>query len=336
MTSNAQAHYSTRRHELANPPPVSSTMRSAANHPHRSANTEAKTFKRVLTILDGTSYAEHAIPLASEIARQAGATLQLAHANLLLGATFAERSLSFEETIGRHRQQHMRDYLKDRARRLPYDQTEVLGEALRGEQRARDLEALAGDDTLIVIASRYRGVLGCFQFGSAAERLLSIGSSPILFVKGYRWPVDVHAPKPIRRILTCLDGTPDGEQIIPAATALAEAAASSHTLFSVVPTLPYVGVPWEEKLNEAKAYLWATADRLRNVDSSCRLATEIRTSDAPLAQVILTYAQNSDIDAIAVAARRRSTISKLLSPHPAEYLVQYSRIPVLVTRPKKA
>jgi len=334
VTSNAQAHYSTRRHELAIPPPASSRIPSMAKQPHRSANIESKTFRRVLTILDGTSYAEHAIPIASKIARQAGATLQLAHANLLLGATFAERSLSFEETIGRHRQQHMRDYLEDRARRLPYDRTEVLGEALRGEQRARDLEALAGDETLIVMATRYRGVLGCFQFGSAAERLLSIGSSPILFVKGYRWPVDVHSRQPIRRILTYLDGTPDGEPIIPAAAALAEAA-SSHTLFSVVPTLPYVGVPWEEKLNEAKAYLWATADRLRNVDAR-RLATEIRTSDAPLAQVILTYAQNSDIDVIAVAARSRSTISKLLSPHPAEYLVQYSRIPVLITRSKTA
>lgn len=332
MTSNAQAHYSTRRHELAIPPPASSTIRSMAKQPHRSANIESKTCRRVLTILDGTSYAEHALPIASEIARRAGAPLQLAHENLLLGATFAERSLSFEETIGRHRQQQMRDYLHTCARRLPYDRTEVLGEAIRGEQRRRDLEAIAGDDTLIVMATRYRAVLRCFQFGSAPERLLNIGSSPILFVKGHRWPVDVHSPQPIRRILTYLDGTPDGEQIIPAATALAEAASSSHTLFSVVPTLPYVGVPWDEKLNDAKAYLWATADRLRNVDAARRLATEIRTSDAPLAQVVLTYAQNSEIDVVAVAARNRSKLSKLLSPHPAEYLVQYSRIPVLVTR----
>lgn len=332
MTSNAQAHYSTRCHELAIPPPVCSTVRTMAKEQNRSSNTDLKSFRRVLAILDGTSYAEHSLPIASEIASLAGATLQLAHTNLLLGATFAERSLSFEETIGRHRQQHMRDYLEARARRLPYERTEVLWEALRGEQRVRDLEAIAGDDALIVMANRYRGVLGCFQFGSAAERLLSIGSSPILFVKGYRWPVDVHSPRPIRKILTYLDGTAGDEQIIPAAAALSKAAASSHTLFGVVPTLPYVGVPWEEKLNEVKAYLWNTVDRLRNADNSCRLATEIRTSDAPLAQVILTYAQNSESDVIAVAARHRCTLSKLLSPHPAEYLVQYSRIPVLVTR----
>jgi nucleotide-binding universal stress UspA family protein len=267
-----------------------------------------------------------------EIARRAGATLQLAHVNLLLGATFAERSLSFEETIGRHRQQQMRDYLAACSRRLAYEDIEVLGEALRGEQRTRDLEAIAGDDTLIVVATPYRGVLGCFQFGAEAERLLSIGSSPILFMKGYRWPVDLHVPVPIRRVLTYLDGSLDGEQIIPSASALAKAAASSHTLMRVVPTFPYVGVPWEEELNEAKAYLSATADRLRKVEDASRLATEIRSSDAPVAQVILTYAQNSKIDVVAVAARHRSKLSKLLRPDPAEYLVQYSRIPVLITR----
>ena len=68
----------------------------------------------------------------------------------------------------------MRDYLEARARRLPYERTEVLWEALRGDQRTRDLEGIAGDDALIVLANRYRGVLGGFQFGSAAERLFVV------------------------------------------------------------------------------------------------------------------------------------------------------------------
>lgn len=335
MITNIQARRSPRHIELAIPPPMPLVGRQSTTSASRSSFMEPRTFRHVLVILDGTSYAEHALPIALEIARRTGAVLQLAHVNLLLGATFAERSLSFEETIGRHRLQQKRDYLEACDRRLPYGRTEVLWEALRGEHRLRELEAIAGDDTLIVMATPYRGILGCFQFGSAAERLLSIGSSPILFVKGYNWPADVHAPRPIRRILTYLAGATDGEQIMPSASALARAAAASHTLLRVVPNQPYAGIPCEEQHREAIDYLRATAERLGN-DPASPVATEVRSSDAPIAQAILTYAQNSEVDVIAIAAHERRGFSKYLKSDPAEYLAQYSRIPVLITRLKRA
>ena len=290
-------------------------------------------FRRVLVVLDGSNYAEHALPVAAEIARRAGATLQLAHENLLLGATFTERSLSFEETIGRHRQQLMRDYLEACSRRLSYDHTEVLWEALRGSRAAADLASLAGRDTLVVVATRHLGPLGWFQFGSVSERFLSLGASPILFVKGYRWPVDLSAPWRLRRVLTFLDGSPDGEEILSSAASLAKSISARHTLFRVVPTMPYAGIPWKEKVDDATAYLNCLANQLRRIDGqSEELATEIRSSDAPLAQVILTNAQQTESDVIAIAARQRSGLAKLLRSDPARYLVQHSRIPILVTR----
>ena len=178
----------------------------------------------------------------------------------------------------------MRDYLQACARRLSDDHTEVLGEAQRGSRAAADLAALARKDTLVVVATRHLGPLGWFQFGSASERFLSVGASPILLVKGYRWPVDLRAPWRLRRVLTFLDGSPGSEEILPSAASLAKSISARHTLFRVVPTMPYAGIPWKEKVDDASEYLNRLANQLRSIDSqSEELATEIRSSDAPLA-----------------------------------------------------
>ena len=88
-------------------------------------------------------------------------------------------------------------------------------------------------------------------------------------------------------------------------------------------------------MDEASAYLNRLANQLRcGDDQSEGVATEIRSSDAPLAQVILTNAQQSESDVIAIAARKRSGIFKLIGFDPAKYLVQHSRIPILVARSK--
>ena len=333
MNTSVQSHFSRRSEAL--PDNLHRTEResprdAAALQPSFGA---FSSFRRVLVILDGSNSSEHALPIAAEVARRADATLQLAHVNLLLGATFAERSLSFEETIGRHRQQLMRHYLEACSRRLSYDHTQVLGEALRGSRAAADLAALAGKDTLVVVATRHLGPLGWFRFGSVSERFLSLGASPILFVKGYRWPVDLRAPWRLRRVLTFLDGSPDGERILPSAASLAKSISARHKLFRVVPTKPYAGIPWREKVDEASAYLNRLADHLRCSDEQSEgLVTEVRSSNAPLAQVILANAQQSESDVIAIAALRRSGLWKLLGSDPAGYLVQHSRIPILVTR----
>ena len=296
----------------------------------RATPNAAPPIRRVLVLLDGTNCAEHAIPVASEIARRASARLQLAHADLLLGSACNDRSFPREEAQNPHHQQRMRDYLDAFSRRLSIGDAEVLF----GARGATDLASLVGRETLVVIATHYHGAFGGFQFGSLSERFLSLNASSILFVKGYRWPVDLHAPIAIRRILTFLDGSAEGERIVWSAASLTKAVSARHTLLGVVPTMPYAGIPWKEKVEEASVYLQDWAEELRcEQEQDSTPATEIRSSDAPLPQVILAYAQQSESDVIAITARNRSRISRLLRPEPAEYLVKYSRIPILVTRP---
>lgn len=57
-------------------------------------------FRSVLVLLDGSEHAEHAIPIALEIADRSDADLQLAHVQLALGCTYDGHSHSFEEASG--------------------------------------------------------------------------------------------------------------------------------------------------------------------------------------------------------------------------------------------
>jgi len=55
-------------------------------------------YKSILTPLDGSSFAEHALPLALSIARRGGATLRLLHVQEPLASAYGETPFFLENT----------------------------------------------------------------------------------------------------------------------------------------------------------------------------------------------------------------------------------------------
>jgi nucleotide-binding universal stress UspA family protein len=128
-----------------------------------------------------------------------------------------------------------------------------------------------------------------------------------------------------------LDGCAETECILKPAAAIAATVQAKHTLLSVVPGTPYYGIPWIEKEQEAADYLNGVAGRLRD-RGSLDVATEIVSSDEATGQVILAYAQRSNANVIAIAARRQSGLPGFFRREPAEYLIRNGMIPVLIAR----
>jgi nucleotide-binding universal stress UspA family protein len=288
--------------------------------------------RSVLVLLDGSQYAEHAIPMALTIAGRTGADVQLAHVQLVLGSTYDVHSFSFEEASGFRRKQRMREYIDGVAERISnVSPVEIAPAPCSGQRATETLTTIATSETLVVLANRCRGALGWFHFGSVAERFLNVGSSPLLFVRGHHWPVNLKDSKPLGHVLTVLDGRAESERILKPAAAMAATAQAKHTLLRVVPGTPYYGIPWKEKEHEAAVYLNRVADRLRDRGSS-DVTTEIVSSDEATGQVILAYAQRSNANVIALAARRQSGLPGFFRRDPAEYLIRNGMIPVLVAR----
>jgi nucleotide-binding universal stress UspA family protein len=289
----------------------------------------------VIVPLDGSRYAEHALPLALEVAAASKAPIVLESAHSLIGHGFDDfRPLSFEEASSPRRRGRVHTYLEDLADRISTDFLPVMSRLRDAPVPGPSLSEAAGESSLVVMAQRPYRFADPFSLGHSVERLLKFGSSPVIFVRGYRWPYTLRKAQKMRHILVVLDGTPEAEHILSAATAIAEAVRAQITLLHVVPGMPYYEIPWTEKETEAKAYLENVAQAIRQ--RRVTVESAIWSSNESIGEVVLSYAQNSGSDLIALAASLRRTLVGSVRRQPVRYLVRKSGIPLLIVCSDKA
>jgi nucleotide-binding universal stress UspA family protein len=143
--------------------------------------------RHILVPLDGSALAERALPLATELARQAGATLQLVR-GVAWPSDRVPAAASLHPNSGADRIEHdqvfARAYLAEVGERLirqglavtTHLQVAPAAEAIL----ARAAEAAAD---LIVMSTHGRGGLGRWAVGSVADRVLQSACMPVLLVR---------------------------------------------------------------------------------------------------------------------------------------------------------
>ncbi len=292
-------------------------------------------FSSVIVPLDGSQYAEHALPLALEVAAAPKASVVLESASSLFGHAFDDlQSLSFEEASSPRRRDRMHAYLKALADRISTDPVKVACRLRKTPIAAASLTDTASESNLVVMAQRPRRFADPFSLGHSVERLLRFGSSPLVLVRGFRWPYELRQAEKTTHILVVLDGTAGAEHILSAAMSTAEAVEAQVTLLRVIPGVPHYGIPSAEKEIEAKAYLETVvqAVQVRRV----KVESAVWTSNESLGQVILAYAQNSGADLIALTTSLRRTLVGSFRRQAVRYLVRKSGIPLLMVSSDKA
>jgi nucleotide-binding universal stress UspA family protein len=189
-------------------------------------------FKNLLIPLDGSHLAEAALPAAAYLAQKLGATVTLLHV--------IERAAPAEIHGERHltTPDEARAYLDEVACRafpagLPVERHVHTSEST---DVARSIVEHVGElkPDLIVMCTHGQGGLRDLLFGSIAQQVVALGTTPVLLI---RPATDVSVPFACRKLLIPLDGTPAHEQGLPAAAELARACAAALHLVVVVPTL---------------------------------------------------------------------------------------------------
>ncbi|MSQ95175.1 MAG: universal stress protein [Gemmataceae bacterium] len=129
--------------------------------------------RSILVPLDGSTFGEHALPLAMSMARRMNASLNLLHVHSLLDSTYAELQV-FDNTLDQELRNKERDYLhaiqkqvQDRLS-VPVSIRNVDGDvpAVIREQ-ADSLRA-----NWVVMTTHGRGPLGRFWLGSTTDELV--------------------------------------------------------------------------------------------------------------------------------------------------------------------
>lgn len=197
-------------------------------------------FKSILVLLDGSPFAEHALPLASSIARHTRATLGLLQVLPPLSDRFFWVPLpasELEHDLNEHYYTEARAYLEGISHHLKYGleldvACDVLDECIDITEAVVKSVADRRVD-LIVMASHARSGFDRFRLGSIGDQIYRSVTVPVILVRPQEAAVDLTREAQLRHILVALDGSPLAEQVFSTVLSLGEAVDADFRLVRV-------------------------------------------------------------------------------------------------------
>jgi nucleotide-binding universal stress UspA family protein len=321
-------------------------------------------YRTILVPLDGSSFSERALPVATALARATGGKLVLvraASASVLPGAhssDLQDRHIEKEDMFisadaggaGRGEAQirsieEAERYLESIAGRLAEQglQAKVAVPYAAAAEGILTEIAVQGAD-LVVMCTHGRSGLGRWIYGSVAEEVLAHSPVPVLLVRPTGTAVTLSPEPGGFQLLVPLDGSAFAEAALPHATVLARAFGGSILLVCVVgpPYVPYTemmaapagaaeiaNMILEEEQEKAERYLTDAGERLRRDGLPVQTAVCV---GAP-ADTILQQALATGTGLIVMATHGRTGLRRLLLGSVAHEVVHRTLLPVLLVRP---
>jgi nucleotide-binding universal stress UspA family protein len=319
-------------------------------------------FKRIIIPLDGSSRAEHAIPVAARIARASGASIVLVRAVTI--PMNHRRPLAVPPEVAREtidaELNEVKRYLEGIARTGTLAGILVETTASVGPDASTLLAAAESlhADLIVMCSHGYTGFKR-WVLGSVAQKIARHSPVPVLILQAEgSVPTNIHAGgiRPVR-VLVALDGSSLTETtLVPAAhlsKALSAPAQGMLHLARVIPWPPIEGTrqnemtttarAWAE--SDAKAYLERVEQRLREGELAA-LDLSISTSvvvHEDVADTLMRMAERGEymddiegfdgFDIIALATHGRSGLQHWAVGSVTERLLGAIRLPILVVRP---
>lgn len=297
-------------------------------------------YRQILVPLDGSAFAESALPLALALSAKTRADVQL--------VTVVEPipAFAYEEWESAARE-WSEQYLAAVAERIEGPAGGKVTTAMHSGHVVDTLVAVANtiDADLVVMATHGRGALSRAWLGSVADGFMRRAEIPVLFVRPEEG--DAPAPEPAEvfdTVLVPLDGTPLSESALAHATELGELFGCAYHLTRIVsypvdiasPYLPHTVQMNQTVLMEAKAdaaqYLEDAADKMRA--RGLRVTTSVIV-DAQAGQGILSEAEAVGADLIAMATHGRKGMGRLVLGSAADKVLRGTHVPLLLYRPAK-
>jgi nucleotide-binding universal stress UspA family protein len=301
----------------------------------------------VLTPIDGSARALHAVPWAAKLAGSRGTVILFRV--IPPEPDYAEALFAFAGP-GEAGVQRIRDEWQ-RVAQADFDEAASLiaGSGVKVERMVAegepDEEIVAAADErgadMIAIASHGRGAIGRAIFGSVADRVARTSAVPVLIL---RTPHDQlpQGEAVIRRVVVPLDGSALAEQALPVAATVAKHVGAPVSVVRVIdpasslPEAPGALGPTPVAAAEASDRIWAEleAQAKRTVgDAIARLQAErIEASGTTLTGspffAISDFTETDDL--IVLTSHGRGGVGRWLLGSVAEKLVREAPAPVLL------
>jgi nucleotide-binding universal stress UspA family protein len=295
--------------------------------------------------LDGSAFAERALPTASLLARRNESGLHLVRVHqpplpvVVPGGGGAVPDPALDLELEHEGRQYLLGRINDQERWrtvTAYLRGPVI-ECLGGYVRDHEID-------LVVMTTHARGGLDRAVLGSVADGLVRHSVAPVLLVRPGIEAPPAPADAPVfRRVLVPVDGGPAEDRMIEHAIAVAGTAGVEYTLLRVVtsgapsvhPRRPRRGEDPGSRAQRAtvQVALGVKAKELRARGLLVRPEVVIN-DDA--AKGILGYAAANDFDLVAMATRSRGGLERLLLGSVADRVLRQADITLLLWNPSPA
>lgn len=286
-------------------------------------------FTKLIVPLDGSSFAEQALTPATMIARRTGAQLELVRVQQPVSFANAPEAEWRARPCGGER-----EYVTEMARRVvAATSIAAFGTTVRGvaSTEIRRHATKVGAD-LIVMTSHGRTGISRAWLGSVANEVIRRARVPVLIVRPTastrRHPL---VRRDIKRILVTLDGSPESEEILEGATALAQAFGATLKLLRVVQHDDDESV--SRAVDAAASQLASVARRVRE-SSGLVVQTHVVVA-ANVVNAILEFVRHTAPSVIAMATHGRGA-SRLLLGSVSDAVLRGSSTPMLLFHPTRA
>ena len=294
-------------------------------------------FKHILVPIDGSLLAEAALPAASYLAEKLQARVTLMHV--------MERNAP-DKVHGQPHLKHPQDaerYLKELAKRSFPDgiRVDCHVHANEVDDVAGSIVAHADELThdLVIMCSHGRGAALHLFLGSIAQRVIALGSKPVLITH----PDDQGRPPAFscRHILVPMDDNPEHAKALPVSKDLARVCNATVHIVSVIPELATLSgdqaaaskmLPGttsqllELTAQDANRYFQELEDGLRQ--EGFEASAHVLRGDP--AGVIVEAAVRAQIDLIVVSTHGKTGMDAFWSGSVAHRICSQSRIPLLL------
>ncbi|MEX2284910.1 MAG: universal stress protein [Gemmatimonadota bacterium] len=309
--------------------------------------------RRILVPVDGSPFAEQAIPVAARMASRTDATVELVlvhdvsvsvatlNVSAIAMPNFPQVPRAETEPVIAMRADYLIQ-LTDRVRRE--FAVGVRSTLLEGSVADALADYANTNADLVAMTTHARGGISRFWLGSVTDALVRHLTKPVLLIK----PSESEAAPAhsdagaFRRVLVPLDGSALAESILdPLLQIVIDRdqdvvcrllTVRAPALPLVVPSIPLAGVPVTDQSPDrdagAERYLQDIAQRLET-----RLRVETRFEVGFPAQTILDQAADMDADLIAMATHGRGGLRRLLIGGVADKVLRGASTSVLLFRP---
>jgi nucleotide-binding universal stress UspA family protein len=297
-------------------------------------------FRKVLLPVDGSSFAEHALPYALHAVRTTGAelVLSLVHVQRVPATTDMVLRDELQRWEAEYVEQEAR-YLNGLASRVrDATGTDATVQLLQGEvvpALEREIRSSAAD--LVVMTTHGRAGMERAWLGSVADALIRHVDVPVLMIRPSDDEPSLDTAGGYRHVVVALDGSERAERCIAPALAL-RGKEGRLTLFRAIsppaavtsPFLPHaVQITHEQqeaRRIEAEEYV---AGQKRALGESGDVRTAVVLNYHP-ARAILNFVADEGADLVAMGTHGRGPVGRLVMGSVSDKVVRAAGVPVLV------